>query len=300
MTWGHDQLQEDLAAHLRGSRDRIVWTNMQLGPSGSPRPDVFTVPKSYSKFRPIAYECKISTADFRRDVTSGKWQSYLKYASGVIFAAPAGLIKKEDVPNGCGLIVRHDEVWRTLKGPTLRAFESLPHEAWMKLMIDGLDRQNREPQPRSASPWQAEAAIRKKYGDKIGGALRDLNDAELRLQMELVKTTQTTEQLREAERERAKHARQVIERELAEARTAKHEICQLLGLPDDAAAYLISRAATEIVDRLNVDEELKRVRRSLELAQRALADGLKPLPALSAGVPQQQACLIGTDDPEAL
>ena len=33
MTWRHDELADDLAAHLRGGTDRMVWTDMQLGPS---------------------------------------------------------------------------------------------------------------------------------------------------------------------------------------------------------------------------------------------------------------------------
>lgn len=289
MSWGHDQLQEDLAAHLRGSRDRVVWTNMQLGPSGSPRPDVFTMPKSFSKFTPIAYECKISVSDFRRDVTSGKWQSYLKFASGVIFAVPAGLIKKEDVPPGCGLIVRHDEVWRTVKGPTLRAIETLPHSAWMKLMIDGLDRQQRDPQPRHAAPWYAQQAIRKKYGDEIANALADRDLAVQRLMVQQVTAEQDTEKLRAAEQERVKHVRLHIERELAEARQGKLEFCKMLGLPDDANSYLIQSKVHEVLERLQGDGELKRMRRALEQAQRALADGLKPLPTLAGGLPEAAA-----------
>lgn len=291
MKWGHDQLQEDLASHLRGSRDRVIWTNMQLGPSGSPRPDVYTIPKSYSRFTPIAYEIKISTADFRRDVTSGKWQSYLKFAAGVIFAVPAGLVKKEDVPPGCGLIVRHDEVWRTIKGPTLRALETLPHAAWMKLMIDGLDRQAHDPQPRSASPWRTEAAVRKKYGEKVGQALSDLGNAEHWLQIEVAKARQTTEQLQVAERERISYARQAVEREIHEMRQAKREFCAMLSLPEDASHYLIQRAAGEVVNRLSADGEVQRLQRALDSAQRALTDGLKPLPSL-IGMPTIAAAAV--------
>ena len=69
--WGHDELAKDLAQHLACSNDRMIWLDMQLGPSGSPRPDVFTAPKSYSGFKPIAYECKVSVSDFRSDITSG-------------------------------------------------------------------------------------------------------------------------------------------------------------------------------------------------------------------------------------
>lgn len=32
----HNELAEDLAQHLRGGTGRMVWTDTQLGPSGSP------------------------------------------------------------------------------------------------------------------------------------------------------------------------------------------------------------------------------------------------------------------------
>lgn len=284
MKWGHDQLQEDLAAHLRGTRDRVVWTNMQLGPQGSPRPDVYTLPKSFSKFLPLAYEIKISTSDFRRDITSGKWQSYLKFAAGVIFAVPAGLIKKEDVPPGCGLIVRHDEVWRTVKGPTLKATENLPLDTWIKLMIDGLDRQGHEPQPRSADPYRAQQAIRKKHGDRIGDALRDLSTAEFYLRNEITKTEQSAEELREAERKRTEHARQHVEHELKEIRKGKAELCRVLGLPEDAAYYLITSTANKVAERLSESGEIQLLRDRLQRAQKALAEGLAPLPNAITGI----------------
>ncbi len=280
MKWGHDQLANDLAQHLRGNSDRIVWTDMQLGPSGSPRPDVYTVPKSYSAFKPIAYECKISVSDFRRDVTSGKWQNYLKFAAGVIFAVPAGLIKKEDIPAGCGLIVRHEEIWRTLKGPTLRAIDTLPHDAWMKLMIDGLNRQNRDPQPRLLNTWSIEQVVRKKYGDTIGQALSDLNQAERWLANERLKAEVSAGVLRTMEEERIKHQRANVERELDTMRSSKLEFCQMLGLPPDASSYLMQRTVSDIRDRLEGDGEIQRMRKALDSAQRALADGLKPMPTL--------------------
>lgn len=46
----HDELAADLAAKLRTDR-RMVWTDIQLGPSGSPRPDVYAIFKSFSHHR---------------------------------------------------------------------------------------------------------------------------------------------------------------------------------------------------------------------------------------------------------
>lgn len=281
MKWGHDQLQEDLAAHLRGTRDRVVWTNMQLGPSGSPRPDVYTLPKSFSRFTPLAYEVKISVADFRRDVTSGKWQSYLKFAAGVIFAVPAGLIKKEDVPPGCGLIVRHDEIWRSAKGPTLKATETLPRDTWIKLMIDGLDRQTKEPQPRFANTWNTQKDIRKKYGDSIADALRDLDMAEHRLQIKRVEADRSVDEIVEQERVRTERARIHVEQELGQVRAARHDLCKALGLPEGSPLYSIMDAARKAGERLSGCGEIERVREQLQRAQEALSNGLEPLPMIA-------------------
>ena len=69
---------------------------------------MYALHKSFVRPCPTAYECKISREDFRADVTTGKWLSYLEYAHAVIFAAPAGLLSKTEVPEFCGLIVRHE------------------------------------------------------------------------------------------------------------------------------------------------------------------------------------------------
>ena len=101
----HNDLAASLAGHLLGD-GRMVWCDMQLGPLPSPRPDVYTIDKSYRHPKPTAYEVKVSVADFRSDVTSGKWQVYRRFAGAVYFAVPAGLASPSDVPDGCGLYTR--------------------------------------------------------------------------------------------------------------------------------------------------------------------------------------------------
>lgn len=169
--WKHDALADDLAQHLDGP-ERLVWTNMQLGPSGSPRPDVYTIPRTYSRFTPLAYEVKVSVADFRSDVTSGKWQSYLSYACAVVFAVPAGLVGKGDIPPGCGLMARGPGGWRMVKASTLKVLENLPLAAWQKLMLDGLERheKRRAIEPRNINRWRSADTISR----QIGGDIADL------------------------------------------------------------------------------------------------------------------------------
>ncbi|WP_341249079.1 hypothetical protein [Cupriavidus pauculus] len=179
MNWKHDDLAEDLASHLRGSTDRMIWTDMQLGPSGSSRPDVYALPIAYGRFQPIAYECKVSMSDFRADVTKGKYTDYLKFAAGVVFACPAGLLKKDDIPAGAGLMVRGPDGWRSLKKATLVKCETLPREAWMKLLIDGSRRDiqrkeiEKESSCRSLNEYRTIQKIRAEFGEVVAAAIKD-------------------------------------------------------------------------------------------------------------------------------
>ncbi|WP_334054194.1 hypothetical protein [Burkholderia cepacia] len=288
MTWAHDDLAKDLAAHLRGASDRLVWTDMQLGPAGSPRPDVYTVPCSFARFQPVAYECKISVADFRRDVTAGKWTSYLRFAAGVIFAAPAGLLKKEDVPAGCGLIVRGPDGWRSLKGPTLKNMENLPRDAWIKLIIDGMARladQNHE-QLRAGlcNEWTLEKKLRARLGDVVADAVRDQLHAERRLKT----ATERLENLaEEAENERRlilDRAKKHAERDAAQVDAARIELARALGLPASAGAWEIASACKQAARRLSTDPEIRRLRQQLERIQVAIESAAEPLPHIAREV----------------
>lgn len=285
MNWTHNALAEDLAAHLRGASDRLIWTDMQLGPAGSPRPDVYSVPCSFARFQPVAYECKISVADFRRDVTAGKWTSYLRFAAGVIFAAPAGLLKKDDIPSGCGLIVRGPDGWRTLKGPTLKNMENLPRDAWVKLIIDGLPREieRQKCQGRAAivSEWKLTHLLRAKLGDLVAEAVRDRLSAEHRLHdaTEALKTA-----AKEAEDERQlilSRSRERAQRDATQIDEARAALAQSLGLRADAGAMQISMACHEAARRLNADTEIQRLRHLIERMQMALDTGREPLPYIA-------------------
>ncbi len=171
----HDQLAADLASYLRGMSNRITWEDMQLGPSGSPRPDVYTMEPTYTRLAFEAFECKVSASDFRRDVTAGKWQSYLKYANSVTFAAPLGLITKDQVPEGCGLILRGAAgQWRYAKKPTRQVLKELPWQAWVKLLLDGVERTGSANRRAFFSEWAAREKLAAKFGSEIAEHLSDL------------------------------------------------------------------------------------------------------------------------------
>ena len=281
MKWGHDQLANDLAEHLAKNTDRIIWTDMQLGPAGSPRPDVFSIPKSYSNFKPLAYECKISVSDFRSDITKGKWQSYLKFASGVIFAVPKGLINKDDVPKGCGLIVRSESGWRMVKGPTLTPIANdLPKDFWIKLVIDGVDRSRREQRYRHGIEHRTQQDISKKYGDDLAMALsrRDQAQSKLNYQTEEIrKKLGAIDVIRHAERQK-----EMLEADKQDLEKLHHDLCECLGLPAGSSTWNMKAALNTQKQMLTKHGQIQRCQEALRRTLSSLESEVAKISQLSA------------------
>lgn len=227
----HNELQEDLATHLRAGTDRMVWTNTQLGPSGSPRPDVFTVNKSFSRFRTDCYEIKVSVSDLRHDVTSGKWQSYRKFGHAVWFAFPRGLVPLELVPKECGVILRSDSCWRAARKPVAQVLDSLPRDTWLKLLMEGVPRFGQgDMKARSAGEWHLEQVARKKFGDTIGDLLRERQYAENRFAMATEKLNESTEKINKEVADRRARALAEVDNEQRRLDESVRELAQELGL----------------------------------------------------------------------
>ena len=114
------ELQTDLARHLR-SVGWLTFTEIEVpGTEGdsyaSGRVDVVAVkPHRYAQRDLRAYECKSSRRDFLHDVGADKWRRYLLVFPRVYFAVPSGLVKKAEVPEEAGLIVRGENGWSTVK-----------------------------------------------------------------------------------------------------------------------------------------------------------------------------------------
>lgn len=285
MTWKHDDLANDLATHLRSSGDRMVWTNMQMGPSGSPRPDVYTLAKSFSRPMPASYEIKISRSDFLSDCNAGKWQKYLAFSAGVFFAVPAGLIKKEECPPGCGLILRHEKVWRAVKSPRWGKCE-IGGDVAMKLLIDGLDRlsQAQEIKPRRADEWHVSEKVRKKHGELVAKLVRDITWGKKHLQIlnadvdearkkKDAATAEATTIRRKAEEEGRAHVRADWLRQVS-------PLCNALGLPFDAPPHEVSKKLRMAVIAVQRDEMVAALRRHIDTIRSALtaADETKIVP----------------------
>lgn len=244
--WKHDDLQRDLAAHLRGyARPAMVWTNMQLGSAGSPRPDVYTIEPTYTALRAMAYEIKVSRADFLRDAQAGKALGYLNYAGAVVFAAPKGMLSKAEIPAGCGLIERGPDAWRWAKKPTIQPVKTLPFEAWMKLLIDGRERDEGAGlaiRAREANEWVQRDRARKLLGDELGRLLADRNNARYALENEIRELQEETSRTHAHVEVRRQRAEMQAQQHVAAIREQVADIVRELGLPPDAHAHEVIAA----------------------------------------------------------
>ncbi len=282
--WKHDDLARDLAAHLRGyARPAMIWLNMQLGPSGSPRPDVYSIEQTYQALRAMAFEIKVSRADFLRDVQAGKYLSYLKFAGAVSFAAPKGLLAKGDIPVGCGLIERGDDSWRWSRKPTINRLESLPVVAWLKLVIDGCGRDQGGPvlvEAREAGTWRQRDQARKLLGKELGQLLADRDNARLRLESERQQAERDLGALGQ-EREAARLRRQEsAAAEVREVRAYVSEVARALGMPDDAPAFQVVGALRKLTPE-GRESERKAAAASLRRAISQLEHAAEQLDATS-------------------
>jgi len=228
---------------------------MQLGESGSPRPDVYTMEPTYTRLSFEAFECKVSKGDFRADVTAGKWQSYLKFANCVTFAAPAGLITKADVPSTCGLILRSPSgQWRYAKRPVRNVLHDLPWKAWIKLLLDGVERANVTGRTAHFNEWHARQKLAKKFGEDVAKMVADINGLPARLEYE------KAELVRQLERENGwlEDARKRTAAEQLRAREACSgallRLAIRLGLPQDADVPDLTKRAEKLLDLLERQE----------------------------------------------
>lgn len=273
MDWKHDQLAHDLADHLGAKDGRMIWTDMQLGPAGSPRPDVYTIDPSYMHANPTAYEIKVSRSDFLSDVTSGKWQKYKTYAGAVVFAVPAGLIDKKELPGGCGLMVRSETGWRTMRRPN-REHVKLPQDAMLKLLIDGVKRvrHDRACEPRMATRWSVAAKARQQLGDEVAKALSDVDAYRADAEITLTKAREIEKAARKAYEDERHKAR-------LETKAVTDELCSLLGL-EKWNAFQARAAIRDLRNSLSADSRVQQVEDALDQARRSLASAARQLERL--------------------
>ena len=235
-TWTHDALAADLVHHLRGMhKPAMVWLDMQLGPAGSMRPDVFTIERTYTALNTRAFEVKVSRSDFLADATAGKAQGYRSVAGALAFAAPKGLLKREEIPDGCGLIERGESGWRWARKPVISRIETLPTKVWLKLLMDGIERAH---DPRGqlrhqrVSEYTQQRRSEQMLGAELGKLLADRERARSILQYEASRLRDEAAALQASREERAAKAKSALESELHGLRAELAKLGEAFGMPN--------------------------------------------------------------------
>ena len=172
-------LIDDLAQVLRQGK-WMVWKQMPLGSvwAGCGIADLVAIKRSYEHPLVTIYEIKTSRADFNRDITNGKYQRYLEHCNRLLFATPAGMVNKEEVPTACGLIVRGPKGWQVRKSAP--AHESNLNITFLMALLmkgygdwkDGRDLRDRE-------RWLRNYSLRdlaREFGVKVGQSIAESDE----------------------------------------------------------------------------------------------------------------------------
>jgi len=216
----------------------MVWCDMQLGPQGSPRPDVYTIRRSFKSPCPTAYEVKVSVSDFRGDVTAGKYNAYYQYAGAVVFACERGLLGKADIPPQCGLIVLGETGWHHAKKSTVRPC-TLPQDAVIKLLIDGVSREGACVRANAYASDRSYREFSRKFGAEAARWVGDMAGLKERLARAEDRERHT---IQRGEEQAAQHRRD-SERAAQECWRA---LTDALGLPPDTSSWVVRRKAGQI------------------------------------------------------
>jgi len=97
-------IARDIEAMLRQKHaEDIFVAQCKTGPTqtGVQIFDGWALKPSWANQSAIGYEIKISRGDYLRD---DKWRGYLPYCNEFYFVVPSGLLEKDEIPEGVGLI----------------------------------------------------------------------------------------------------------------------------------------------------------------------------------------------------
>lgn len=103
---------------LSKRHEKEIWATELAFDGGARRCDFWALSAHASKgFRAIAYEVKISRADFKRDTPEKQRQARL-FSDQFYYAAPEGLLTKADIPDWAGLVeLRGDKLLNLVPAP---------------------------------------------------------------------------------------------------------------------------------------------------------------------------------------
>lgn len=154
------------------------------GPQGLLIFDGLAVTRSYTSPCITGYEVKVSRSDFQGD---NKYHLYLQYCNEFYFVVPAGLIKKEEIPDNMGLIYYYPETGKLMKKKKAlyRKIEE-PIGVYKYIIYSRLD-QDRIPfyedRAEYAKAYIEDRSEKRRIGMGLGSKMaRDLHDCQERLE----------------------------------------------------------------------------------------------------------------------
>lgn len=144
----HHELASRLAVYLRKKDKRFTYENIEFSRIKNSqaqmfcvRPDVFSIVPTYNikNLSPVVHEIKISRSDFFADINKPeKREGYGLIAEKVYYVAPSGMIREEEIPEGCGFL-EYDEVkddFKLVRKAKKNRIE-MPTEFFLNLIIKG-------------------------------------------------------------------------------------------------------------------------------------------------------------------
>ena len=278
MKWEHDSLLADLAEHL-AKPERMMWLDMPMGPAGSQRPDIWSLNKSFTRPNATTYEIKVSVNDYRSDITKGKWQGYLKYSCAVIFCVPQGLISKKDLPPGCGLMIRGENGWRTLKAPTMSRMPEIPGDVWLKLLMRGIEKEYKTVRSASIPVLNQYANDKRNFSKDVHTAITDLAQARYAVERAKKNAENILNQAKQQEMHIYEKAKEHVSKEREALAVVREELSKALGinLAERSWAWTARKEVQLLLDRLDRDKEISRLTKALGEVQQTLSKQLDRL-----------------------
>lgn len=261
--WGHDELARDLADFL--DQDLIVLLNTQMGKSGSIRPDVFSMVKTYNRRRVQAttYEIKVTLEDLNRDITAGKSRAYYDFSQRVYYCYPRELqVDPMSIPSDFGIMVRGPEKWRTARKCVMHDLPEYSPDLWMKLLMAAWDTLPRGTRDR----LDASEAAYERLNTAMSEDLKQWRHSRERCQREL----ENLERMVEQEKEDLAKLR-------ADSKQLRDELTEEFGRTP-TRYHTIDSIRESILDELTPETQRRRLDTRLNEAQKAIQALQKVLP----------------------
>ncbi len=192
-----NDLQRSLETHLRLNPKHLVYAEMPLGSvshtMGCQRADVLTITKSYEHAVITIYEVKQTRADFNGDLNRGKVFGYEKYSHRILFACQQGLVTKDEIPGGMGLITLSEAGWHVVKSGKYHNPTASEHEMnyfYQACMMRGFEEGRMTRELKERVVWDENKPLKeraKSLGYQIKIKLSEVADERATFNAELIK-----------------------------------------------------------------------------------------------------------------